>query len=80
MLPSRLSSSVIDGRRKVELVNKPRRRSSKNHGFDYRQAAAVLRPELLALLPDRDCDEILPFEREPLPSEAVGPLHRDAPQ
>ena len=61
-------------------MNRPRSRSKKNRGFDYRQFAAVLRPELLALLPDRDCDEMLPFEREPSPSEAVRPLHRDAPQ
>lgn len=59
-------------------MNKPRSRSKKPRGFDYRQFAAVLRPELLPLLPDRDRGEMLPFEREPLPSEAMGLLSKDS--
>ena len=59
-------------------MNRPRRRSSRNRGFDYRKFAAVLRPELLALLPDRDRDERLPFEREPLLTETVGLSSKDS--
>lgn len=78
MSASWLNSSTILGRRKAGLMNKRRTRSSKNRGFDYRQVAAVLRPELLALLPNRDRDELLPFDRERSPSEPVAHLRKDS--
>lgn len=58
-------------------MNRPRSRSKKNRGFDYRQFAAVLRPELLALLPNRDRDELLLFDCERSPSEPVTHLRKD---
>ena len=63
---------------KGATVRSDRRHTTRNRGFDYKQFAAVLRPELLTLLPNRDRDEMLPFEREPSPLEIVDTLSKDS--
>ena len=62
-------------------MRRVRRHRAKDRGFNFRDAAAVLRPELLPLLPPRDCDdEMLPFERESSPLNTADMLNKDLPK
>lgn len=59
-------------------MNRPRSRSKKNRGFNFREFAAVLRPELLPLLADRERDDLRPLERKPSLSETAALLSKDS--